>query len=191
MPPTPNWFVAIPAPHPALLPWAGAMPPGLRLFHPADLHLTVAFLGPMPPERAGAVLEQMRQVRFEPFGLVPSRLVGLPAPAHISALALEVGEGHAQAVALMQAWRAGFWEAAGATPDPRPPLPHLTVARPDRLAGAAGQAAALTWLATAPVPTTRIWADRLALYTWHPDRQQRQFTIVDQVLMGPRAWPRG
>jgi RNA 2',3'-cyclic 3'-phosphodiesterase len=183
--PTPNWFVAIPAPDQALLP--KAMPPGLRLFGPADLHLTVAFLGAMPPERAGAVVAQMRQVQFAPFALVPSQWLALPSPERVSALALAVGEGHAQAVALMQAWRESFWAAAGATPDPRPPLPHLTVARPDRRAGAVGQAAALAWLATAPVPTARIWADRLALYTWHPDRQHQQFMIVDQVSLSAKG----
>lgn len=187
MPSTPNWFVAIPIHAEALLqPWASAVPAGLRLFHPADLHLTVAFLGPMLPGSSDAVVAQMRTVRFAPFDLVPGQLLGLPSAAHITALSLSIAEGHAQAVALMDAWRSVFWAAAGSPPDLRSPLPHITVARPDRRSGQAGQAAARQWLASATACPIRLRATSLALYTWANDRQQQQFRIVAEIpLIAP------
>ncbi len=187
MPSIPNWFVAIPVRAEALLqPWATEVPPGLRLFHPADLHLTVAFLGSMRPESADAVVAQMRAVRFAAFDLVPGQLLGLPSAAHITALSLAIAEGHSQAVALMAAWRGVFWEVAGATPDLRPPLPHITVARLDRRSGQVGQAAAQQLLAAAAACPIPLRATSLALYTWANDRQQQQFRIVAEVpLIAP------
>ncbi|MEL6346990.1 MAG: hypothetical protein AAFV53_28005, partial [Myxococcota bacterium] len=49
----PNWFIAIPVPALSWFsPLVAHVPRGIRRFHPEDLHLTVAFLGPVRQEDA-------------------------------------------------------------------------------------------------------------------------------------------
>lgn len=176
-----NWFVGLP-----VATWVGerllttlqaSAPPGLRWFKPADLHLTLAFFGPVGEAAArrgfaaggwhhGAV------VRLGGLGAFGPR-------RHFSAIGVEPGEGRETLVDLIAAGRDGALRGAGARPDTRPPRPHLTIARPTRDATASQRAAVLDWLHGTPPPAESLTLDRVALYTWAADRRVRQFDLID------------
>lgn len=173
-----NWFIGLAPSVPPVLPLAPA-PPRLRLFHPADLHLTLAFLGPAGAEAARAAWELLEGA---PLAAVPATLGALAPlgpPARWSALSADVDGGRGLLVALMERWRGPLLAAAGARPDRRAPRPHLTIARPRRRATAAERAAALEWGRAQPVAGVPVRFDRLRLYTWAADRADRLFVAVE------------
>ncbi len=181
----PNWFVAAPIPAASWLPSALAeLPPECRGFDPRDVHMTVAFLGAMDPSRQAAVTAAMDRVSAEPFAIVLGELLALPSPKRLSALSFSVAEGEPAAKALIGQWRGDLIAAAGARPDPRPPLAHITVARPIRKYGPRGQRAGLDWARAVAPPKQRLVVDRLALYTWADDRRARQFKVVHERPLG-------
>ncbi|MEL6348055.1 MAG: hypothetical protein AAFV53_33415, partial [Myxococcota bacterium] len=67
---------------------------------------------------------------------------------------------------------------AGARPVERPPLPHVTVARPPRRADRDVRAAGRAWLDAQPPIDAWVRFERIALYTWNVDRRTRLFQIV-------------
>ena len=133
--PSGNWFVAFPVVTDPGLPGdilAGA-PPGLRPFHPADLHLTLAFLGRLAPERVSAVRSHLATLEVPALAAVAESLVLLPSARRPSVLALILGDGADDGADLLARTivhnRPALLAAAGRPPDTRPPLPHLTIAR--------------------------------------------------------------
>jgi 2'-5' RNA ligase len=173
-----NWFIGLAASAPLGLS-LGPPPPRLRVFHPDDLHLTLAFLGACGAERARAAWGLLAD---EPLTAVPATLAPLAPlgpPARWSALSADVDEGRGRLVALMERWRDPLLAAAGARPDRRAPRPHLTVARPQRRATEAERVAALAWGRAQPVAGTPVLFDRLRLYTWAADRAERLFAVVE------------
>ena len=106
-------------------------------------------------------------------------LKALGNPARPSAYSLTFSRGHGALADLMGRWRGPAYDAAGARPDTREPLPHVTVARPARNADAAPRRAGLVWLDRQTIPPVTITIDRIALYTWSDDRRRNLFKIVD------------
>jgi len=181
----PNWFVGIPVAAGAQLHAEIPAPiqADIRLFHPDDLHMTLAFLGPMAADKLGPVQDILSRIEFKAFDIELSRLVALPKPRRFSAISWELGQGREQAAALIGSWRAALIEAAQARPDLRPPRPHITVARPKRKATPMVRDEILKWLVSVPAPKEKLRIDRVALYTWADDRRQRQFKIVSERKM--------
>ncbi|MBW2455023.1 MAG: hypothetical protein JRI68_10955 [Deltaproteobacteria bacterium] len=177
----PNWFVGLPV---AADRWLSRLvadaPQFLRVFHPADLHATVAFLGPCGAERAHQAWDQVGQRELQSFDVTLGGLKALGNPRSPSALSVVVQEGFERAAELIRSLRAPMIEAAGARPDPRAPLPHITVARIGRKASGHQRRDALAWVeAKAPVGAA-VTMDRICLYTWAEDRRVRQFREVEQ-----------
>jgi len=181
----PNWFVALPVRGTeTLLDQLSAIaPPEIRLFTPEDTHLTVAFMGAMLKERVVEVLQVMQQIDFEPFKITLADLIPLPSPKNPSAFSYKIDKGHRQVVAIMERWRDTLLRAGGAPPDSRPPLPHLTIGRPQRKSGRAGQEKSLQWAANLAPVTFEATIDSIALYTWSDDRRHNQFKIVEERVM--------
>lgn len=181
----PNWFFALPVP---ANPWLDAvlrdLPESCRAFAPDDVHMTLAFLGALAPNRVTHMLALLEKIEAPAFEISLGPLLALPNPKRPSALSFSVRSGHEQAVALIAAHRDGLLAAAGAAPDGRPPLPHITIARPSRKYGHEGQRAALAWADTCVPPTGTIAITSVALYTWSEDRKDRQFRIVGQKTLG-------
>ena len=176
----PNWFVAIPVPAGSWFePLVRSVPPQVRVFHPEDVHLTVAFLGPVGAERAAAGWQQITSDH-------PAVEVSLGAvepmgnPRRPSALSVIVADGFEVVADLVSALRDPILRAAEARPDTRPPKPHITVARPARNARGPARRAAIDWARARPSVGARVTLDRIALYTWAADRRERQFRIVEQ-----------
>jgi 2'-5' RNA ligase len=183
----PNWFVGLPV---AAEPWLSRLvadaPDDLRLFHPEDLHATVAFLGGCGPERARRAWEEVHRLEGSSFSVSLGGLKAMGNPRRPSALSVVVDQGHPQAVALIESLRGPMIEVAGARPDPRPVLPHITVARVERKASACQRRAALAWVESKAPVGAELTIDRICLYTWAENRPIRQFRKVEQRLLDGR-----
>jgi 2'-5' RNA ligase len=185
-----NWFVGLPV---AAGPWFAELtkdaPREVRVFHPDDLHLTVAFLGRCGEERARAAWAVAEGFRAAPIRARLGGLRGLGNPRRPSALSAVLLTGHDEAVAVCRALRDPMIEAAGARPEAREPLPHLTVARPAMRAGPRERRVAVAWAEAKKPIGIDIVLDRLALFTWSDDRKARQFQIVLERLLAQSSRP--
>ncbi len=171
-----NWFIGLVVPEQAgWIAVAEGIPPGVRRFHPLDLHLTVAFLGACGPERAQAAWQALAQQRHPPIPAEASRWLALGNPRRPSAFGLGLGRGHRSTAALMAAWGSMALAAADRPAEQRVPLPHITLARPG---GDAARAAMQHWIAAAPIPSNAVLLEQLALFTWAADRTERLFQVV-------------
>ncbi len=175
-----NYFAALPVRTPGAFLEAlrGSAPPGLRWFHPDDLHLTLAFFGKEDPHRIPALLEIMARIAFDERAVTLGPLRALPRPRRFSALSFEVAAGAAEIENCIKTWRGPLLETARCPPDPRTPLPHLTVARPDRKHPACRPRAILDWLQSLEPPSDQVHVLPPALYGWSPERPRRQFRII-------------
>jgi 2'-5' RNA ligase len=174
-----NWFLALPVPTDT---WFDTLiydlPETCRAFHPTDLHLTLAFLGPMLPQKQGQIEALMANITAQTITASFDHFLPLPSEKRLSAMTLSLAQGRQQVADLMRQHRTPLLEAAGARPDHRDPLPHATFARPIRKYGAQGRQAALHWMAEKQVPETSFKLEKIALYTWSEQRPTLQFKIV-------------
>lgn len=180
-----NWFVAIPVRGEGWLERVVAdPPPRVRPFAAADLHLTVAFLGPVDEDAARRGWAAAAAIAGEPRDASLGAVVPMGSPRRFSALSALLEEGREEVARFMGAARGPVLAAAGARPDERPPLPHVTLARLHRRARPGDRAAALAWvegLATAGIP---IRLEALALYTHARPGAERRFRIVEERPLG-------
>lgn len=176
---TPNWFIA----------WAfdaqevaaslrGDLPPGLLHVDGADLHITLAFLGRVAEVRAHNAWQHALTLPCPIFRVVPRRLVALGNPRRPSAFGAVVDDAEGSLAAFIGQHRDALRAAAGVEAEARAPLPHLTLARPPRAAGADIRERAREWVERTDMPTTTVELNRLALYTRAPDAQPSRFQRV-------------
>jgi 2'-5' RNA ligase len=181
----PNWFLALPLPTDAR--WQDAAvsaPPALRRFAAADLHCTVAFLGPCGEARAEAAWQVLVDLRAERIPIRAGRWRALGSPRQPSAYGLSFAEGHRELCDLLGQWEPLARQAAGLAPPSRPTLPHVTLLRPRRREAAEVIAPMRDWMAQAPLPDSPALLQELALYTWDPERRQRLFRIRQRRSLG-------
>ena len=173
-----NWFIGLPLPQVTGLDQALAdCPKALRRFHPHDLHVTVAFFGPVTTDSALRAWSSLGDLNG-PLTVTLGPLQPFGSRRRPSAFAFELGQGGAAVTVLIAAHRDALRQAAGLAPENRAPRPHVTVARPARNAAAAVYEAAKRWAQTVTPPVGRLVLDRIALYTWAQDRRQRLFDIA-------------
>lgn len=174
----PNWFVAFPVTEGAWLSGLKSpIPPDLRLFLPEDLHLTVAFLGAMDPDLEQAVSVLIRSIEFDAVCIEVDRLTALPRRNRFSAISAIPSSGASSVSRLVAEWRDPLCRVAGAKPDQRRPLPHITIGRPTRKASPASRQEILDWADQVRFKNVKLKLDALALYTWSDDRKERQFKV--------------
>ncbi|MEZ4336863.1 MAG: 2'-5' RNA ligase family protein [Sandaracinaceae bacterium] len=174
----PNWFVGWPIDCPALIERLGGPPEGVRLFAPSDIHVTLAFLGPVDETRAVAAFEALHT---EDLGAIDVTFgaVGLMGhPRRGTALAAIVRDPEDSLERAIAARRDPVLEAAGAPPDDRPPRPHATIARIGRRANPPTRRAAIRWSEHVDLSGLGACLDRIALFTWSHDRARAQFRVV-------------
>lgn len=177
----PNWFIGIPVDHGDWYPRLLTQPPAnFRAFHPDDLHMTVAFLGPVGREKALAAwraLDWKMQIVHATLGAV----VPMGAPQRYSALSIELDDGRAEVERAIAACRDAACDAAGARREGRPAKAHITIARPSRAASDSDRAAGLRWASRQTFAGQPITLTSVALYTWAEDRRERQFKAVERI----------
>ena len=176
----PNWFIAWPLdPGDWFAPLVATAPPALRRFHPEDLHVTLAFLGPVDEPRARAAWELVQTCPPEATTGTLGRVAAFGNPRRPSAFSVEI------ASPVLRDAIAGLrdlaCEAAGVAPDDHPPRPHATLVRPRRVATDAQRAAGLAWARSVPPLERLARFDRLALYTWSAERGERLFVKVEEM----------
>ncbi len=178
----PNWFIGLPV-RAQELP-AGildSLPAGIQRFHAEDLHVTVAFLGPVAERAACAAWSLQDWSRLPVLSAATGPRAAFGNPRRPSAYGLEIdGEALERFVAD---WRDPLLEAAGRPPDPRSVRPHLTLGRPPRRLAATMRGRAREWL-QGEQPPVPIRLDRIALYTWSDQRPRRQFARVRECGFG-------
>ena len=180
-----NWFAAFPMP---TTDWFGPLvqtcPTTCRPFAAGDLHLTLAFFGGLEAAEVTRVCDHLATLRLP---LLPFRFdhaLLLPQPKRFSAVCLGLGEGRAEIAAQMARHRDPLLATAGKTPDPRPPLPHVTLARPIRKHKQVAQQEGAAWCHALGIPDISLTLDEIALYTWSDQRPVRQFRIVARFPLG-------
>jgi 2'-5' RNA ligase len=178
---SPNWFVALPLHGNGPLTF-DAPPEGIRRFETEDLHLTIAFLGPCGEAAAWNGWDVVRRFLGEshqpPIPYALGDVVPMGSPSRYSALSALLRDGHPECVHLINALRNAICAASGAAGDARPPLPHVTLARPSRRASDEERRAGLLWSRRLRLHGGQGTFDRIALYTWPENRNQRLFRIV-------------
>ena len=185
----PNWFIALPLPSQA--DWHQAScsaPPALRRFHPADLHLTVAFLGPCGAARAEAAWLALVPLASAAPSVSAGSWRAFGPAQQPSAYGLLLDQGRVELERLLAHWGAVALEAAGCAASRRPPLPHVTLLRPKRRESAQWMQPMQAWMAKAPLPSQSLRLEHLALYTWSRDRSERLFRIVHQRPLDSPTW---
>jgi len=175
-----NWFIALPV---AAGPWFARLqaPPGVRLFGPNDLHLTVAFLGAVSEQLALSAFEVARALPLAALDIQLDRVEGLGSARRPSAFSALVGTGRLSVERACTAVRDEMWERAQAKRDTRPALAHITLARARRRATRAELAAALSWARGLELGAPSCRLERVALFTWSDDRAQSLFRIHSEL----------
>ena len=184
---TPNWFVGFPVPMPISLDrLLACAPPSVARVAAEDLHATLAFMGAVSEARARAswrvaahAAKSLSSVQATLGPVVP-----MGAPDRWSALSALLAQGHDEIADAIARMRAPILDAALAQADTRPPRPHVTLARIGRQAGRREREAALSWASSLDLGAPPVRLDRLALYTWSPDRGARRFRIVEDAPLG-------
>lgn len=166
----PSWFIALPVLREdaeALVAALPPPPPGLRLMPAADLHVTVAFFGSVGEERARAGWEAL-SLPLAPLVATVGPVVALGNPRRYSALGVRLAEGRDAVEAAIAAARDAPILAAGAEPEDRPPLAHVTIARPPKGARPRERSAGLDWAAKVSLGGP-LHLGTVALYTLRAD----------------------
>jgi len=171
----PNWFVALAVPTESWWARVGPPPAAVRLFHPADVHITVAFLGPVSVEAAEGAFELAPRWGTGSLDVTLGRIEPMGNPRRPNALSAIVSDGAEALVTAISAIRGEMIACAGAKADSRPPLPHATIARPLRSAIVPERDAAVAWARSLDLGSPRVRLSRLVLYGWGEDRSVRLF----------------
>jgi len=166
----PNWFVGLKATCETPIPFPQLVE-GMRLIHPADYHVTIAFFGQLtsdPGEVLKPLLEQMRSNRLS---AVATHALLLPREHFASVVALGFEEGSDALSRMIDRWRDRLRDALELEPERRSVLPHLTVARMRPRRDRRTIEERLRWASalTEALPL-RFSFDRIGLYTWQPVR---------------------
>lgn len=181
---SPNWFLGFPVDpkrwHDKVI---TNVPDGIKCFHPADLHVTFAFLGQAGEERALLAWREVGGLKIPgvDFTLGPMEPFGNPEKP--TAYAFTLDKGRDQVSAYMLSSRDRLLEIAGKDAEKYKPRPHITIARPPRRASDGLRAEGLLWLKHVDPPPDVMRLDHLALYTWSDDRVTRQFRIVEKIQL--------
>jgi 2'-5' RNA ligase len=103
---------------------------GGRPVRAASIHLTLAFLGEVDPERGGALAAAVREaLAGPPIRAIPGDVLALPARSRTRVLARALEDPDGALAARAERVRGAVARAAGVAPERRPHLAHLTLVR--------------------------------------------------------------
>jgi 2'-5' RNA ligase len=180
-----NWFVAIPIPPEA---WFNdrlePSIPGLWRVHPADLHMTIAYLGPVEESVAREAFALHSAWKGGIIDAQSGPIIPLGDPHRYSALVMTLKEGNEKAKSMMSTLGPLMKTAAGRPPEHREPLPHVTLVRAKRRTGKGERAEAIRWGTALDLPSCSLTLNQLALYRGRNATEGPRYEIVHQVPLG-------
>lgn len=191
-----NWFIGFPILETDWLPsLTQDLPSGLRAFSAADLHVTLAFLGPVSEAKARAAWRRLLQspppamtVRFGP-------VEAFGNPRQPTAFSLTFGEGQDALKEVLTQLTNVLRVEAGLPPENRAPRPHVTLARPTARSRARRDARETTlhveWMRAVAPPTAPVVLREVALYTWAEDRRAQLFIRRETLTLVSGVWDGG
>jgi 2'-5' RNA ligase len=150
-------------------------PEAVRLFAPEDVHLTIAFLGPVGARAAEAAFELAPSWPAPALDVTLGALRAMGNTRRPSSLSSIVTDGADAVAAAMLEVRDTMCDRAGARREDRPPLPHITIARVGRRASRDEQRAAVAWARSLDLARPRVTLSRIVLFTRAEDRSVRLF----------------
>jgi len=180
--PRPNWFSAFPV----LLndeqrSWMEDLRvrrgSSLKVFRDVDLHVTLAFYGPLKPAEIGKVLLATSQVSWDPLEATFESILFLPSPQRCSAISLSFDLGKDLVIETMGDAGARLMNSIGKDSDTRDPLPHMTIARPRKWRGGIPDQEA-DWLKALELPGGEVIIQKPVLFTRSHDRKKSLFRKV-------------
>ena len=140
------------------------LPPRVRALHREDLHLTLAFLSGVSPERARRAFEVVSAQPLSSIAIRLGAVVPMGPPERWTALSALIDEGREAATAAMSAVCDLATDAAGVARETRPPVPHVTLARLHAKATTEERAAAVAWASSLSLDAP-LTLSAIALYT--------------------------
>lgn len=169
-------FVGVPVPPEAMAACAELLGPlmvrhggrGVRWVRTENLHLTLRFLGLLPPSRIGVLGDAVEEAStgVAPFEVVLAGAGAFPGDRRPRAIWLGIEHGADELGAISRALDAALVRT-GLPSDDRPFRPHLTVARTDA-AGTSGSVAVADALREAAADwRVTFTADRVVIYRSH------------------------
>jgi 2'-5' RNA ligase len=177
-----TWFIALPVGAGAWFESVPTPPDQTRLFHPDDLHLTIAFLDRCGEERALAAWEVFRWPA-SPMTATLGEVVPLGNPRRPSALSALLDAGRREIEGAMAECRDRAIAAAEAPKEERAPKAHVTLARISQSAGAADRRRALAWAESVALGAPLVSLDRVALYASSPGAEGRRYKRVRELTL--------
>lgn len=197
--PRPNWFLGFPLD--GVFVRGLPKPPGaFRLFHPDDVHVTLAFLGRCDEPRALRALAwleaELQAAPLRPLSISLGQVVPMGGQRKYTALSALLNRGRDEVSAQLVAREGPLIEIATGRRPKREPKPHVSIARPRHGATDVDREAGLAWAATLDLANVEATLDRIALYTWDERRAERLFKIVaerrllDYGVVGERGDPK-
>lgn len=125
-------FFAVRVPEPTAERLLSLVPPvsSIRKVKPASVHVTLAFFSSAPDDLP-ARLASLSLADIPTFHLTPGPLILLPESGPIRVIAASITAGSEPLRALHTHLHSALSQFAELSPDPRPFLPHLTLARCD------------------------------------------------------------
>ncbi len=186
-------FVGVPLPATALAACA-ALLDGVRAQHGGrgvrwvsthNLHLTLRFLGLLPPSRIDGLGDAVdaAAMGLQPFEVVLAGAGAFPGDRRPRAIWLGIERGADELGMISRALDAALVRI-GMAPEDRPFRPHLTVARTDA-AGSSGSVAVAAALREAAADwRVDFKADRIALYRSHLAGGPPRYEPIHEVVLG-------
>jgi RNA 2',3'-cyclic 3'-phosphodiesterase len=173
-----NWFIALSVPGDGWFSHVTEPPPGVRRFHPDDLHITVAFLGACGRSAAEEAFKVAPKWPLPAVDVTLGEVVAMGNPRRPNAFAALVRGGASELSAAILCVRDEMIMQAGARLEDRAPKPHVTVARPRRKASGPERHGAQAWAAGLELAAPTVRLSRLVLYTHSQERDVRLFDEV-------------
>lgn len=177
---TMNWFVAWPVVVPAevVAAWHEAAPIGMKFHDPADLHITLAFLGRHEATQEKKLVDLIRRAKIPPLEITLKSLIPLPQPRRFSAIAWEIANGRLELEKHITKWRPRVCRELGAFTEASPALPHVTFARPERKISNEDRDCILEWSETYAAPRQSFQLQAPAIFKWSSKAGDRQFEQI-------------
>ncbi len=176
-----NWFVAWPVENATewLTALAADAPVGVTFLDPADLHVTLAFLATHTDAAEKKLAGILRGLPPTGVDVTPGPFLALPQPRRFSELVATIDTGRLELEKQIAKWRPRLCREVGAQLDPRAPVPHITLARPDRRITNDERDLALAWIDSRPRDETPLRLARPTIYRWSDTKDSRRYQLTE------------